>query len=133
MSVTRILTTLLVLIALVGFAVAQTPQLARPEALPADAAPQQVRAEVMAVHDIICRDIGHAAQILTSTGTLAQAIPVVMELTGLEPAEIERIEAEVCRSDVSELSFEELRASNRQAVWLLDVHMAAMNAVLTSP
>lgn len=130
MTMKRIFASLLLLGVLTGFGLAQTPAMPPPAALPADATPEQLRAEVLAVHDIVCGDVHHAAQILSRTGTLASAIPVVVELTGLQPAEIEGMEAEVCRSDLSALSFEELRASNRLAVWLLDVHLTAMDQVM---
>ncbi len=114
----------------VGMGLAQTPQMPLPEVLSADASPEQVRDEVMAVHDIICGDINYAAQILTKTGTLANAIPVVVEMTGMQPAEIESMEAAVCRSDLSGMTFEELRANNRKAVWLLDVHLTALDKII---
>jgi len=127
----RTLSSLLVigLLASVGFA--QSPKMPLPDMLPGDAAPEQVRAEVMAVHVLLCESVNDVAQILTKTGTLAKAIPVIMDLTGMQPAEIEGIEAAVCRSDVSTLSFEDLRYSNRQAVWLLDIHLTALNQVLS--
>ncbi len=118
------------LLASVGFA--QTPTMPLPAMLPGDAAPQEVRAEVMAVHVLLCESVNDVAQILTKTGALAQAIPIIMELTGMQPAEIEGVEAAVCRSDVSTLSFEDLRFSNRQAVWLLDIHLTALNQVLSA-
>lgn len=128
----RSLWTLLVVGVLAGFGFAQTPLMPPPELLPGNATPEQVRAEVMAVHDIICGDINHAAQILMQTGTLGEAIPYVVEITGLTHAEVDALEKDVCQGDLSTLTFEEVRFKNRQAVWLLDVHMAAMKEVLTA-
>ncbi len=117
---------------LAGMAFAQTPLMPPPDMLPAQAEPQVVRAEVAAVQAIICNDIHLVAQVLQQTGTLGQAVPIVVEMTGMQPADIEATEAAVCRTDLSEVSFEELRYKNRQAVWLLDVHLAALSKV-TAP
>lgn len=130
--VKRGLWSLLVVSIVASFGFAQTPLMPPPDMLPGDAGPEQVRAEVLAVHDIICGDIDHAAQILMATGTLGEAIPYVVEITGLTHAEVDALEREVCKSDLSTLSFEEVRFKNRQAVWLLDVHMAALKQVLTA-
>lgn len=133
----RILRSLVVIGLLAGLGLAHNNnnnhhhKLPQPEVLTADATPEQLRTEVLAVHDILCADIEYAAQILTQTGTLAKAIPVVMEITGLQPFDIKMQEATVCASDISEMSFEELRANNRQAVWLLHVHITAMTEVIT--
>ncbi|HRN17881.1 MAG: hypothetical protein ROY82_11335 [Truepera sp.] len=128
----RTLGSLLVIGLLASAAFAQAPKMPLPDKLPGDAAPEQVRAEVMAVHVLLCDSVNDVAQVLTKTGALAKAIPVIMDLTGMQPAEIEGIEAAVCRSDVSTLSFEDLRYSNRQAVWLLDIHLTALNQVLSA-
>ncbi len=132
LMIKRSLLSLLVLGMMAGIGFAQTPLMPPPEFLPGDATPEQVRAEVMAVHDILCGDINHAAQILMKTGTLGTAIPYVVEITGLTHAEVDAFEKDVCQSDLSTLTFEELRFKNRQAAWLLDVHMTAMNEVLTA-
>lgn len=126
----KILSALLVIGVLVGVGFAQTPRLPPPDALPADATTEQLRAEALVVHETLCGDVHHAAQILTATGTLAQAMPVVVELTGLQVADMQAFEVEVCGGDLSGLSLEELRAKNRQAVWLLDVHLVAMSEVM---
>lgn len=128
----RSLWSLLIVGLLAGIGSAQTPLMPPPELLPGDASPEQVRAEVMAVHGIVCGDINYAAQILMHTGTLGEAIPYVVEITGLTHAEIDAFEKDVCQSDLSTLTFEELRYKNRQAVWLLDVHLTALKKVLTT-
>lgn len=129
----RTSTWLFVAALLLGFALAQDPALRAPDPLPANPTPAQLHATILEVHDSLCRDIEYAASILTETGTLSQAIPVVIEITGMQPAEIEQMEAEVCRSDASEWSLEELRSANRKAVWLVEVHLAAMSEVLGAP
>lgn len=121
---------LVVLGILAGIGFAQEPLLPPPNLLPSDATAEQIHAEMVAVQGILCGDINNAAQILMKTGTLGAAIPHVVEITGLTHAEVDSLEKEVCQSDLSALSFEELRFKNRQAVWLLDVHMTAMKEVL---
>lgn len=116
-----------------GLGLAQPPILPQPDPVPAQPAPDQLHATLLEVRMSLCHDIDYAAQILTRTGTLGQAIPVVMEMTGLQPAAIEAQEAAVCGSDPSALTPEELRAGNRIAVWLIEVHLAAMDVVLTGP
>lgn len=128
----RTIASILLVGLLASVGLAQAPTMPPPDMLSAEATPQQVRAEVMAVHEIICNDIHNVAEILTKTGTLGKAIPIVIELTGMQPADIEGLEADVCRSDVSTLTFEELRFKNRQAVWLLDIHLVALNQVITA-
>lgn len=128
----KILSTLAVLLSLT-FIAAQTPQLPLPEVLPLEPSPEQMRTALIETQASLCRDINYAAAILTRTGTLGQAIPIVMEMTGLQPAEIEAKEAEACRSDLSTLTLEEIRAKNQLAVWLIEVHMAAMDKVITAP
>ncbi|MCA9838874.1 MAG: hypothetical protein KC422_18300 [Trueperaceae bacterium] len=121
--------TLMVVLGLM-FVSAQTPQLPLPQALPADPSTEEMRSALIASQGSLCQGIDYAANILTKTGTLGQAIPVVMDMTGLQPADIEAKEAEACRSDLSELTLEQLRANNQIAVWLLEVHMSAMDKVI---
>lgn len=128
----KLISTLFVLLAL-ALASAQTPQLPLPEPLPLKPSPEEMRTALINTQTSLCRDINYAAAILTKTGTLGQAIPVVVEMTGLQPAEIEAKEAEACRSDLSAVTLEEIRAKNQVAVWLLEVHMTAMDKVITAP
>ncbi len=128
----KILSTLIVLLSLT-FISAQTPQLPLPETLPLEPSAEQMRSALIETQASLCRDIKYAASVLTKTGTLANAIPVVMEMTGLQPADIEAKEAEACRSDLSTMTLEEIRAKNQIAVWLTEVHMAAMDKVITAP
>lgn len=128
--VSRITLPFLVAGVLFGFAVAQEPTMPPPDAIPANAAEDRLHEEAVAVHDSLCRDIAHAAQILSDTGTLGQAVPIVMNMTGLEAAEIESQEQAICNGDPSALTLPELRAENRTAIWLVEVHLAAMEEVL---
>ena len=127
----KLISTLFVLLAL-ALASAQTPQMPLPEPLSLKPSPEEMRTALITTQTSLCRDINYAAAILTKTGTLGQAIPVVVELTGLQPAEIEAKEAEACRSDLSTVTLEDIRAKNQVAVWLLEVHMTAMDKVITA-
>lgn len=115
----------------VGLASARAPQYPEPAPMAEQPSPDELRTAILEVQASLCSSIQFAAQTLMQTGTLAGAIPVVMELTGLQPAEIEIKEQAVCRSDPSTLTLEQLRANNRVAVWLLEVHMAALQQVTT--
>jgi len=114
-----------------GFGLAQTPRFPEPAPMTAQPAPDELRTAILEVQASLCSSIQFAAQTLMQTGTLASAIPVVVEMTGLQPADIELKEQAVCKSDPSTLTLEQLRANNRVAVWLLEVHMAALQQVTT--
>ena len=108
----------------------QAPPLPEPPPVPAQMSPEATRELILEANASLCRSIQHAAQILMDTGALPQAIPVVGELTGLGPADLEMRETAACRSDLSNSPLEEVRALNRTAVWLVEVHLAAMDEVL---
>jgi hypothetical protein len=101
--------------------------------MPADPTPEVLRATIIEVRESLCRDVGFAAEILTDTGTLALAIPIVMESTGMQPAEIEGLERETCSGEYADVTLPELRAGNRVAVWLVEIHLAALAEVLPAP
>jgi hypothetical protein len=129
--VRRILTITLVFGLTAGFGLAQAPQYSEPAPMAAQPSPDELRTAILEVQESLCSSIQFAAQTLMQTGTLASAIPVVMEMTGLQPADIELKEQAVCKSDPSTLTLEQLRANNRVVVWLLEVHMAALQQVTT--
>ena len=120
----------LLFVGMVGAGLAQTPKLPPPETLPANATPEQTRAEILAVQKILCKDIDHVGQVITKTGTIAKAVPIVVNMTGMQPADIEAMEAKICGGDPSALSLTELRANNRRLVWILDVHLLALGEVM---
>lgn len=117
---------------LLVLATTQAQTLPLPDPIPADATPEALRATTIEVRESLCRDIGFAAQILTDTGTLSTAIPIVMESTGLQPAEIERLERETCAGEYDDATLPELRAGNRVAVWLVEIHLAALAQVVAA-
>ncbi len=129
--VRRILTFTLALGLIAGFGLAQAPQFPEPAPMAAQPSPDELRVAILEVQTSLCSSIQYAAQTLMQTGTLSGAIPVVIEMTGMQPAEIELKEQAVCKSDPSTLTLEQLRANNRVAVWLLEVHMAALQQVTT--
>lgn len=118
---------------LLSVGMAQSVTFPEPAAVPAQPAPEELRSILLEVQGSLCRDISFAAQILSKTGTLSTAIPIVVESTGLQPAEMDQREGAVCRSDTSTMTIEEIRANNRLAVWLLEVHLSAMSQVLPQP
>lgn len=118
---------------LLVLASAQAQSLPLPDPMPDDPTPEVLRATIIEVRESLCRDIGFAAEILTDTGTLALAIPIVMESTGMQPAEIEGLERETCSGEYADATLPELRAGNRVAVWLVDIHLAALAEVLPTP
>lgn len=126
----RILVTLIALLMVVSAAMAQSVAFPEPGPIPDQPSLEELRAALLEVQGSLCHSIAYAAKILTQTGTLASAIPIVVESTGLQPGDIEQKEAAVCRSDTSGLTPVQLRANNRTAVWLLEIHMAAMSEVL---
>ncbi len=129
----RMLAALLVLAMVAPAALAQSVAFPEPGPIPDQPSPEQLRAALLEVQGSLCRDIQYAAKILTETGTLARAIPIVVQSTGMQPGDIEQKEAAVCRGDSSSLTPVQLRANNRTAVWLLEIHLAAMSEVLTAP
>lgn len=129
----RFLSGLVVAAMLMSVAMAQSVTFPEPAAVPAQPTPEQLRSILLEVQGSLCRDINYAAQVLSKTGTLTKAIPLVVESAGLQPAEMEQRESAVCRSDTSAMTIEQIRANNRLAVWLLEVHMSAMSQVLPQP
>lgn len=118
---------------LLGLAATHAQRLPMPETVPSEATPEQLHATAIQVRESLCRDVGFAAQILTDTGTLQAAIPIVMESTGMQPAEIEDLERQTCSGDYGDATLPELRAGNRIAVWLVEIHLAALAEVLPAP
>lgn len=118
---------------LLALASAQAQTLPLPDPMPDEPSPEVLRATIVEVRESLCRDIGFAAEILTDTGTLALAIPIVMESTGMQPAEIEGLEREACSGEYGDATLPELRAGNRVAAWLVEIHLAALAEVLPAP
>jgi len=118
---------------LLGLAATHAQRLPIPEPVPSEATPDELRATTTEVRESLCRDVELAAQILTDTGTLQAAIPIVMESTGMQAAEIEELERQTCSGDYGDATLPELRAGNRIAVWLVEIHLAALAEVLPAP
>jgi hypothetical protein len=129
-TVRYLLAGLLIVSLMGGTILAQTLRYPEPSALPDQLGPEEIRAVLLEERELLCQNIEMAANILMKTGTLADAIPIVMEMTGMSPAEIEAREAAVCRTDPSDLTPEQLRADNRTGVWLVTIHLAALEQVL---
>lgn len=51
----------------------------------------------------------------------------------MQPAEIEGLEQEVCSGEFGDATLPELRAGNRVAAWLVEIHLAALAEVLPAP
>ena len=112
---------------------ARTVTMPEPTAIMPDPTPAQLRAILLDVQGGLCRDIGRAAQVLIRTGMLTQAMPLIIESTGLQPAGLQQRESAVCRSDTSTMTVDQIHANNSMAVWLLGVQMAAISQVLPQP
>lgn len=112
---------------------ARSVTLPEPVAITAHPTSEQLRAILLDVQGSLCRDISRAAQVLIKTGMLTQAMPLVIEATGLQPAEMQQRESAVCRRDTSTMTIEQIHANNSMAVWLLGVQVSAMSQVLPQP
>jgi len=51
----------------------------------------------------------------------------------VQPAEIEGLERQNCSGECGDTTLPELRAGNRIAVWLVEIHLAALAEVLPAP
>ncbi len=102
-----------------------------PVKLPTDANAAVVKAALLETHELLCADVGNAAQILMKTETLAKALPFIMDMTGMQPGEIEALEQATCKADLSNASVAEIRASNQNAAWLVDIHLAGIDLALS--
>ncbi len=107
---------------------------ALPLPVPLAANPEKdvIRSTILDIHDSLCGDVGNAADILMKTETLAKALPFIMDMTGMQPGEIEALEQSTCKTDLSNASITEIRESNRIAVWLVDLHLVGINKALSA-